>query len=215
MYYSDNKCIIMVTTIMVIIYKIFLFYKNMSDLKNYITNDLVADNSEISIQISNGIIILFPILSLCCIKILDKKYRASFIALLFVIIVTGALSVTYHMHDESSSNSNTFKYLDTTGVVIIWLISFLIIFDVIFKNPQHKSVKIKLLYRVFYIFTSLFMVALYAVGNIYDNKKANKLTEKQSKNIHNTYHNMWHMSGAILIVITILYAFTFHEKPPV
>ena len=40
----------------------------MTDIKNYLTGDPVHDHSELSLQISNGIIILFPMIALSCQK---------------------------------------------------------------------------------------------------------------------------------------------------
>jgi len=184
----------------------------MSDIKDYTTNDPVTDNSELSLQVSNGVIILFPILALFCINMILPQYRNKLAAILFLTILEGMFSVANHMyhHDTEDTAGNVFQWLDVIGVIALGIISFLLIFDIFLYNPINQNFdNIKLLYRVFYTVTLLFMLASYAYAQIYK-KREKTMTEKQRTNIYNQYHNIWHMGGAMLIVITILYTFTFH-----
>jgi NADH:ubiquinone oxidoreductase subunit 5 (subunit L)/multisubunit Na+/H+ antiporter MnhA subunit len=188
----------------------------MGKIKDYTTDDPVMDNSEISLQVSNGVIIIFPIISLFCIYMLDEKYRNKIAIILFITILEGMFSVANHIyhHDNKNTTALIFEWLDVIGVIILGILSFLLIFDIILKTspvqPTHPN-SVKLLYRIFYIITAVFMIGsfIYANHKINDKDKARK---KQNRKIYNQYHNIWHMSGAMLISITILYVFTFHLK---
>ena len=83
-------------------------------------------------------------------------------------------------------------------------------FDIILKNSNVENVQVKILYRVFYIVTALFMIGSYIYAQICKKNMSKTLTQKQKINIYNQYHNIWHLGGAMLIVIVILYTFTFH-----
>ena len=186
----------------------------MTDIKNYLTGDPVHDHSELSLQISNGIIILFPMIALFCIKMILPRYRTMIAIMLFVAIIEGMFSVANHMYNDHQKdiniNARVFEWLDVIGVVILGILSFLLIFDIILKNSDICVRQVKILYRIFYIITVLFMLSAFIYGNINKQNMSKDLTEKQRLNIYNQYHNVWHLGGAMLIMIVILYTFTFH-----
>jgi hypothetical protein len=186
----------------------------MTDVKNYATGDHVHDHSELSLQISNGIIILFPLISLFCIKLISPRYRPMIAIILFLAIIEGMFSVANHMYHEHDDDidASVFAWLDVAGVIILGILSFLLIFDIILKNSNVENVQVKILYRVFYIVTALFMIGSYIYAQICRKNMAKTLTQKQKINIYNQYHNIWHLGGAMLIVIVILYTFTFHTS---
>ena len=184
----------------------------MADIKNYITGDPVHDHSELSLQISNGIIILFPMIALFCLKMILPRYRTMIAIMLFIAIIEGMFSVANHMyHDHDKDiDASVFAWLDVIGVIILGILSFLLIFDIILRNSDICVREVKILYRIFYIITALFMISAFIYGQINKQNMSKDLTQKEKLNIYNQYHNIWHLGGAMLIMIVILYTFTFH-----
>jgi undecaprenyl pyrophosphate phosphatase UppP len=191
----------------------------MGKLKNYNTGDHMMDNSEISIQISNAIIILFPIIGLFFTKYIDRKYRTTFCIGLSLIIIEGIISVINHMfeHNHRSTGVTIVEWLDTIGAIILMAVGIMIVFGYIMNNDANKNNIHKKIFRVYFIVIIVIMLATLGYSWRYRSKheKDNGISHEDNINIYNQYHNIWHMGSAMIIILTILYVFCYCNNPSV
>ena len=183
----------------------------MDNIINYQTQDDVKNNSEIVMQFSNFLIFLFPLISLFFVNNLNPKNKTGITIILIITMLEGLLSGGFHAHDkpDKTLSGQIFSYLDTIGVIFIGIISLLIIFNVIFSVHPNPLGKNKYLYRTLYIIIGIMMLLSYCSARMMPRfkRKKSELTEDEKHKIYNLYHTVWHLCGALLMIVTILYVF--------
>ena len=183
----------------------------MDNITNYQTHDDVKNNSEIVMQFSNFLIFLFPLISLFFVNNLNPTNKTGITIVLIITMLEGLLSGGFHAHDnpDKTLSGQIFSYLDTIGVIFVGLISLLIIFNIIFSVHPNPLGKNKNMYRTLYIVIGIMMLLSYCSARTMHRfkKKKGELTEDEKHKIYNLYHTMWHLCGALLMIVTILYVF--------
>ena len=184
----------------------------MVKLVNYQTKDIVANNAHIAIQITNCAIILFPIIALFFLNTIDK-YKLAITMLIVATIVTCLISFAYHCCTHSSDTiSRILLYADAAGVTILSFISFLIVFNIIMDQDTNNMGSVKNVYRAFYLVTMIGMILSWLYARKWSKLSKNSESSDSSTKIYNIFHSLWHMGGAMILIITILYGFTKFSK---
>ena len=76
--------------------------------------------------------------------------------------------------------------------------------------------KVKYVYRAFYLVTMIGMILawIYAQRQLKKSSKSSGESSDNAKKIYNIFHSLWHMGGAMILIITLLYGFTKFSKNP-
>jgi len=186
-------------------------------LTQYNTNDNVYNSSEIALQASNGLFIIFPSIALCFIQLINQNYAKKIILLLLLTIFVGFVSIINHLYDDHTGKQHStshkfFSYLDSVSCAIAIIIAFLIIFNKLMRiNPSQLS-GVKYLYRAYFIVIFIIMILTYLIAKYSQIKSQNPDDPKEIEKIYNIYHSIWHVCGGMMVLIIILYIFTVYGK---
>ena len=184
-----------------------------SDLVDYNSDNHTKNHTEITIQISNGIIILIPVISLFFVNKLEFFKKSTVFILLFVMMA-GIFSTLYHRYEHHHDTiPNLFLHLDIISSAAIIILSFFVMFDIIMTkkdaggNKINRLNSVRMLFRVLYLFIVLLMISLYVFSFV---KKDG--SHKDIVNRKQLYHTCWHLCAAMCGIIIVLYIFGKNQK---